>query len=113
MRLKNFFRFGGISDDRGHSIVEFALVAPLMILMALGATDFSRVFHDAETVVSAANSGSVYGVRRIIDSVDDSEIQARALSDTFGTEADQSAVRIVSNRTKSFTTKAGLSNPKL
>ena len=41
--------------------VELAAVAPLLMLMMVGAADFSRVFYHAIEVSNASGTGSFYG----------------------------------------------------
>jgi Flp pilus assembly protein TadG len=46
---------------RGSVLVEFAVMFPLMVLMALGTADFARVFYAGIAVASAAHAGVQYG----------------------------------------------------
>jgi Flp pilus assembly protein TadG len=46
--------------DRGASLVEFALVAPLLFLLLFGVIEFARVAHGFTTVWTAAREGSRY-----------------------------------------------------
>lgn len=68
---------------RGISTVEFALVAPLLMLMMVGAADFSRVFFHAITLSNSAGTGSFFGAQNVAKSVQYGMI-------TFVTEADAS-----------------------
>jgi Flp pilus assembly protein TadG len=42
-------------DERGVSVIEFALVAPIMMALILGVTDLSRAFATRLTLQQAAN----------------------------------------------------------
>ena len=50
--------------QRGQSLVEFALVLPILALMLLGVLDLSRVFTSIMTVESAAREAADYGAWR-------------------------------------------------
>jgi Flp pilus assembly protein TadG len=43
--------------DRGAAAVEFALVAPFLLLMVLGIAEFGRAFHIQATLSQAAREG--------------------------------------------------------
>jgi Flp pilus assembly protein TadG len=45
----------------GAATVEMAIVTPVMILLALGCTDFGRVFHAQSVVSNGARCGAEYG----------------------------------------------------
>ena len=44
-------------DERGAAVVEFALVAPLLLMMVLGIAEFGRAFHIQATLSQAAREG--------------------------------------------------------
>lgn len=46
-----------LRDQRGASAVEFAFVAPLLILLALGIVEFGRAFQVQGTLSAAAREG--------------------------------------------------------
>jgi Flp pilus assembly protein TadG len=46
--------------ERGASLVEFALVAPLLFLLLFGVIEFARVAHGFTTVWTAAREGARY-----------------------------------------------------
>lgn len=48
-------------DQRGQSLVEFALVVPLMLILAIAIADFGRVFTAEVAIESAAREGADYG----------------------------------------------------
>src|SRR5918997_768708 len=43
--------------DRGAAVVEFALVAPLLLMMVLGIAEFGRAYHVQTTLSQAAREG--------------------------------------------------------
>jgi Flp pilus assembly protein TadG len=61
-----FNRGGG--HERGASLVEFALVAPLLFLLLFGVIEFARLGHAFTTVWTAAREGA-----RFATTVDDSD----------------------------------------
>ena len=48
------------SQPRGQSLVEFALVLPVLLLLILGAMDFARMFSTKVTLTNAAREGANY-----------------------------------------------------
>ena len=63
----------------GQSVVEFALVVPVFILLLLMAVDFGRLFFSYVQVTNAAREGAAYAAAAPTDTVG---IQARALQET-------------------------------
>lgn len=47
----------------GQELVEFALVLPLLFLIAFGVLDLGRLFHAAITITNAAREGARYATR--------------------------------------------------
>jgi len=48
------------AEDKGASLVEFALVAPLLFLLLFGVIEFARLGHGFTTVWTAAREGARY-----------------------------------------------------
>jgi hypothetical protein len=48
---------------RGQSLVEFALVLPIMLLLLAGAIDLGRLFYSYVAVENAAKEGALFGAR--------------------------------------------------
>jgi Flp pilus assembly protein TadG len=59
-RLTRFF--GDRDDDRGQSLVEFALLLPLMILIITGLFDVARAVWESNTLAYAAREGTRYAI---------------------------------------------------
>lgn len=68
-------------QQRGSALLEFGLVAPLLLLISFSAVDLSRAFHFAMTVSGAARSGLHYAGRSESNAADDAGIVAAALRD--------------------------------
>jgi len=49
-----------LSEDRGVSVVEFALIAPVLILILVGILDLGRAINAYVTVSNAAREGTHY-----------------------------------------------------
>jgi Flp pilus assembly protein TadG len=68
----------------GQSVVEFALIAPpLLILLVVGA-DFARAFATASNLTSAARAGVEYGAQNSTTAADSSGMQTAAVNDSNG-----------------------------
>src|ERR1700682_98490 len=58
--MRKFLRNG--SGERGQSMVEFALVAPLLLLLVVGGLDFSRAFLVHNALTNSVREGARYGI---------------------------------------------------
>lgn len=45
-------------DDRGQSLVEFALVAPILLILILGIVDFARAWNVYQVLTDAGREGA-------------------------------------------------------
>src|SRR5258708_24862285 len=52
----------GASDQRGQSLVEFALVLPVFLLIVTGLFDLARAVWQEETLAYAAREGARYAI---------------------------------------------------
>jgi Flp pilus assembly protein TadG len=60
--------------DRGSELIEFALAAPILILLLAGIFDFGMMFRNFEVVTNAAREGARVGV---LPGYQDADVQAR------------------------------------
>jgi Flp pilus assembly protein TadG len=67
---------------RGQGLVEFALLAPLMIFMLLITVDFARAYSAHIQISNAARAGAVYGSRSSSLAHDSTEVRNAALADS-------------------------------
>lgn len=67
---------------RGQGLVEFALVAPLMIFMLLITVDFARAYSAYIEVSNAARAGAIFGARSAELANDDDAVRDAALLET-------------------------------
>jgi hypothetical protein len=61
--------------QRGQSLMEFALMIPVLMLVAMGIFDLGRVIYYYSTITNAAREGARYGA---VNHCDEAGIQARA-----------------------------------
>ena len=54
--------FRRLGDEKGQDLVEFALIAPLLLLIIFGIFDLSIVVWDYNTIANAAREGARYGI---------------------------------------------------
>lgn len=69
------------SRRRGQSMVEFALILPLMLGFLVIAADFGRAYTAYLTISSAAREGATYASRSSANAADDDEIEERVLDE--------------------------------
>ncbi len=74
MRARRTTRNGGTA------VVEFALAAPLLLLLLAGVLDFSMALRTATAVADAARAGAQYGSRNVASASDAAGIRAAALA---------------------------------
>jgi Flp pilus assembly protein TadG len=49
---------GRVHEERGQTAVEFALAAPILVVLLLGIIQFGIAFHDYVTITDAARAGA-------------------------------------------------------
>jgi Tfp pilus assembly protein PilX len=67
--------------QRGNVLIEFALMAVLLLLTTLGVTDFGRLFNTANMAANAAAAGTQYGSLSPAHYTDLTGMQNAALAD--------------------------------
>ncbi len=65
--VPRFTLFPFLKEQRGSSLLECAIVLPLLILLLVGAIDFGRAYFLSIQVASAAQAGAAYGVQSFTD----------------------------------------------
>ena len=88
--LKNLI----LSQEKGQSLVEFALVLPMLILLTLGTADFCRIAYAATVVHTAAQAGARAGMidRNVNGSISQANIEAAVTNNFIGLDASQVVV---------------------
>lgn len=69
-----------MKSERGQSLVEFALILPLLILMLFGIIDFGRIFHAYLTIDHAGREAA----RAASIGKDDTQVTNTAVTDAVG-----------------------------
>ncbi len=87
--------------ERGQSLVEFALILPLLVLILMGVFDFGRAFFAYNAISGGAREGARYGVihptARDGDGLppyDPDTIEERAVAQTFILDMDEVDVQV-------------------
>lgn len=78
----------GARAERGQGAVEFALLLPVLLLLALGVINFAFVFHTYIQVVNAAGVGATYAATSATTANDTAGISAAALADSANWHCD-------------------------
>lgn len=72
-----------LKDQRGQSLVELALVLPLLLVLLAGVLEFGRIFHDYLIITNASREGA----RVAVLGSDDSAINDRVSLVTPGLDS--------------------------
>jgi hypothetical protein len=68
-------------SEAGQSVLELALLAPMLLLMLVGTIEIGRFAYFAIEATSAARAGAQYGMQSLTDSKDIAGIQLAATND--------------------------------
>jgi Flp pilus assembly protein TadG len=79
------------SRGRGQSLVEYAILVPIFLVILAVITDLGRITYCYSTIYNSAREGARYG---IIQPTDAAGIEAKARNIAFG--LDQTALTVVS-----------------
>ena len=70
-----------VRSESGVALVEFALLAPVMVLLLLGIIDFGRYMYDGILAANAARAGTDYGSYNSINAADIAGMENAAYAD--------------------------------
>lgn len=79
---------------KGQSLVEFALVLPVLLLLLLGIMEFGLMFSNKLTLVNAAREGARYGAVHHIDSDFNAKVNSRIKSTAVGLNLTDSQITV-------------------
>jgi Flp pilus assembly protein TadG len=74
-------RFSNPASESGQTLVEFALVLPLLVLFAIGAVEMGRLVYMSIGVSNAAHAGAQYGCQNGAHAGDVAGMQTAAAAD--------------------------------
>lgn len=57
-------------SERGSSLVEVALILPMLLLVTAGVVDLGRAYYMANEVAAAAHAGAIFGSQNPTDTTD-------------------------------------------
>lgn len=80
-----------ISDKSGQSMVEFALVLPILILLLMGIMDFGRLFAGYVELQNAARDGARYAA---VQQINPTDLANRVKNDLTILDPDQSGFSV-------------------
>jgi Flp pilus assembly protein TadG len=84
-----------LRSQRGQSLIEVALLTPLLLSLMVGSIEMGRYAYLSILVGNAARAGAAYGAESLAQSVDSTGIQTAATND-FQNNGPSSAVLTVS-----------------
>jgi Flp pilus assembly protein TadG len=70
-----------LKSESGGALIELAVVMPVLILIAVGVMDYSRVYFTSVAVSNAARAGAEYGTAVAGNQIDQTKIQNFAKAD--------------------------------
>jgi Flp pilus assembly protein TadG len=65
-------------SEKGTALVELAVVLPLLVLFAIGAAEFGRLYFASITIANAARAGAQFGAQNAISSANFAGMTAAA-----------------------------------
>ena len=57
-----------IQDQKGQTLVEFALILPLLVMILAGLADFGFLYYDKQVIANASREGARAGIVYLLDS---------------------------------------------
>lgn len=70
------------SDEAGTSLIEFAFLLPILLILVLGIIEIGRYAELSIQVASAARAGAQYGAQNLATAASSSAIQSAAVNDS-------------------------------
>lgn len=70
-----------LRTDAGQSLVEFAILTPVVLLLLVGAIEIGRLAYLSILVNNAARAGVSYGAQNLATAADNTGMQTAALND--------------------------------
>ena len=67
--------------EAGSAFIELALFFPVLLLLLLGAIDFSRLYYASITLINSAEVGAIYGSQSVAKTSDTSGMTNAATTD--------------------------------
>lgn len=61
-RAKRLFLGTGVAEERGAELVEFAILAPLLVMLLMGMIWFGRAYNTTQTLTRAAREGARFAI---------------------------------------------------
>lgn len=83
--------------ERGQTMLEVALLLPILLLLALGVIELGRYAYVSILVGNAARAGAAYGAQSLPQSVDTAGIQTAADNDFQNNGQNVSALSVTSS----------------
>lgn len=103
MRIKRNGRvwrgLGMLRSQSGQSLVELALLTPLLLLLLVGTVEMGRYAYISVLVANAARAGAAFGAESLPQSVDTAGIQAAAQNDFQNNGLATSSLTVTSSTT--------------
>jgi Flp pilus assembly protein TadG len=65
-----------IKDQKGAVVVEFAIVAPLLVLLVIGICEFGLLWYNSQVIINASREGARAGIVLGTDFLDDDAVKA-------------------------------------
>ena len=65
--MKNKPEFEMIQNERGGSLVEFAIVMPLLFMILFGIIDFGILLYDKAVITNAGREGARFGIVQVLN----------------------------------------------
>ena len=70
----------GIQNERGSALIEFALIAPVTLLLLAGVLNYGMALRTATAVANAARVGAQFGAKSSASATDTSGIRSAAVN---------------------------------